>query len=96
MKTSTSLGRGSLTTPYNSHQAEGEMTQKIVGGYSFREQLARIEYATRTTRESLDQIINQAPGTGRTAMLVAKAAMSQIVIHEAINEIEKIAGQKTP
>ena len=73
------------------------MTAKIIGGYSFREQIARVESATRITRQSLDQIINYPLNEGRTATLVAKAATSQMTILEALREIEKItAGQKFP
>ncbi len=65
--------------------------KKIVGGYAFQEQVARVHNATRTTRESLQQLIDWAPGTQQAAVLVAKASLAQTVILEAVREIETIA-----
>ena len=72
------------------------MTAKIIGGYSFREQFSRVESATRITRQSLEQIINYPQNEELRTALVAKIATSQMTVLEALREIEKIAGQKSP
>lgn len=67
------------------------MTKRSVGGYVFREQTTRIRNASRTTRESLQQLIESAPGPQQAARLMARATVAQTAILEAVQEIENIA-----
>lgn len=72
------------------------MTERKIGGYLYREQINRAENATRATRVALHQLIDTEPGPQRTAALVAKAAVAQMEILEALAELKAITGQRYP
>lgn len=69
------------------------MTQKQIGGYEFNYQVARIRNSSASIGEALLKIIENNPGPQTLYALVAKMAVENSTISNAINDIEKIGAQ---
>lgn len=69
------------------------MTPKIVGGYTFRQEVTRAVNANRLARTMLRRIVDDAPGPQTMAVLLAKAANALGENLDALQEIERIAQQ---
>ena len=66
------------------------MTKKQVGGYEFNYECNRIRQSATAIAESLLKIIESNPGPQTLYALVAKMAVQNQIITDAINQVEKI------
>lgn len=66
------------------------MTQKQVGGYEFKYEINRIRQSAASISESLLKIIETNPGPQTLYALVAKMAVHNQIITDAVTKVEKI------
>ena len=66
------------------------MTKKRVGGYAFRQEIARARLANSRARAAVRRMVEEQPGPQLTALLAAKMANALGEILDALDEIERI------
>ena len=64
-----------------------------IGGYIWRQELARAQQSNKLAREALRRIIDERPGPQLLALLLSKAALALGENLEALQELERIAGK---
>jgi len=66
------------------------MSNRQMGASAYNAELARIRNAVNATRNALERIINETVGPQTLAVLVAKMAVQQGTIMDAISNLDQI------
>jgi thioredoxin-like negative regulator of GroEL len=70
-------------------------TQKRVGGYVYREQVARGRRALAVTREYVRRLLDERPGAAQTAMYLAQVGLAVGEAEAALTVLDEIGrGQR--
>jgi hypothetical protein len=65
-------------------------TAKRIGGYVYRQELARVRSATGTARDYVKRILEEKPGPALTALYLAHVGIELGVITEAAATLDEI------
>lgn len=65
-------------------------TAKRIGGYVYRQEVARVRSATTTARGYVERILAEKPGPALTALYLAHVGISLGVITEAAAALDEI------
>lgn len=65
-----------------------------IGGYIWRQEVARAQMANKRARAALRRIVDERPGPQLTALLLSKAALALAENLDALQELERIIGNK--
>lgn len=68
-------------------------TPQSIGGYVFRQQIARMRSADNTARQYVARILDERPGPALAAVYIARIGVALGEIAEAIGELERIGRQ---
>ena len=70
-------------------------TPKKIGGYVYRENVARVRTASNTARRYVERLLDEKPGPALTAMYLARLGLTLGEISDAVGELERIGRSAT-
>lgn len=65
-------------------------TPQRIGGYTYRQQIARGNVAERTARQYTEKLLDERPGPALAAMYVARIGLALGEIADVLAELERI------
>ena len=65
-------------------------TSQLIGGYTYRYQIARTRCADHTARQYIGRLLDEHPGPALAATYIARIGLALGEISEAVDELERI------